>query len=70
MPGYQTKQECVAIPGAHDLHIQSLLDRQQYADPLGEAEALGIAPDGGLRVRDAGGERVVHSGEVSVRPAA
>ena len=35
-----------------------------------EAEALGIAPDGGLRVRDAGGERVVHSGEVSVRPAA
>ena len=34
-----------------------------------EAEALGIAPDGGLRVRDAGGERVVHSGEVSVRPA-
>ena len=43
MPGYQTKQECVAIPGAHDLHIQSLLDRQQYADPLGEAEALGIS---------------------------
>ena len=28
-----------------------------------------LAPDGGLRVRDAGGERVVHSGEVSVRPA-
>lgn len=35
-----------------------------------EAEALGVAPDGGLRVRDAGGERVLHSGEVSVRPAA
>lgn len=43
MPGYQTKQECVAIRGAHDLQIQSLLDRQQYADPLGEAEALGIS---------------------------
>ena len=43
MPGYQTKQECVPIPGTQDLHIQSLLDRQQYADPLGEAEALGIS---------------------------
>ncbi len=43
MPGYQTKQERVAIPGAHDLHIQSLLDRHQYADPLGEAAALGIS---------------------------
>lgn len=43
MPGYQTKQECIVIPGAHNLHIQSLLDRQQYADPLGEAEALGIS---------------------------
>lgn len=35
-----------------------------------DAEALGLAEDGGLRVRDAGGERVVYSGEVSVRPAA
>jgi predicted nicotinamide N-methyase len=43
MPGYQTKQEWVAIHGTADLHIQSLLDRQQYADPLGEAEALGIS---------------------------
>ncbi len=43
MPGYQTKQECVPIPGTRDLHIQSLLDRQQYADPFGEAEALGIS---------------------------
>lgn len=43
MPGYQTKQEHVPIPGTLDLIIQSLLDRQQYADPLGEAEALGIS---------------------------
>lgn len=43
MPGYQTKQEHVAIRGASDLVIRSLLDRQQYADPLGEAEALGIS---------------------------
>jgi len=43
MPGYQTKQESVAIQGAPHLTIQSLLDRQQYADPLGEAEALGIS---------------------------
>ncbi|MFY9460774.1 MAG: methyltransferase domain-containing protein [Aquabacterium commune] len=43
MSGYQTKQESVAIHGAPHLTIQSLLDRQQYADPLGEAEALGIS---------------------------
>lgn len=43
MPGYQTKQELVAIQGANSLTIRSLLDRQQYADPLGEAEALGIS---------------------------
>lgn len=35
-----------------------------------EAEALGLAGDGGLRIRDARGERTVYSGEVSVRPAA
>lgn len=43
MPGYQVKHEQVAISGTPDLHIRSLLDRQQYADPLGEAEALGIS---------------------------
>jgi predicted nicotinamide N-methyase len=43
MPGYQTKQEAVAVRGANDLIIQSLLDRQQYADPDGEAEAVGIS---------------------------
>ena len=43
MPGYQTKQERVAIAGVDDLQIRSLLDRQQFADPQGEAEALGIS---------------------------
>lgn len=33
-----------------------------------DAVALGIAEDGGLRVREDGHERTVHSGEVSVRP--
>lgn len=41
--GYQTKQETVAIHGAADLLICSLLDRQQFDDPLGEAAALGIS---------------------------
>lgn len=43
MPGYQIKQERIAITGADDLIIRSLLDRQQFADPLGEAERLGIS---------------------------
>jgi predicted nicotinamide N-methyase len=29
--------------GAHDIHYRSLRDRQQYDDPDGEAEALGIS---------------------------
>lgn len=43
MPGYQTKFEHVAVSGVADVQIRSLLDRQQYADPLGAAEALGIS---------------------------
>jgi predicted nicotinamide N-methyase len=43
MPGYLTKRETVDIRGALPLQIRSLLDRQQYADPLGEAAALGIS---------------------------
>jgi predicted nicotinamide N-methyase len=43
MPGYATKQEWVSIAGAEGLQIRSLLDRQQYADPLGAALALGIS---------------------------
>lgn len=43
MPGYLTKQESVAVAGAADLQIRSLLDRQQYSDPLGEARRAGIS---------------------------
>jgi len=43
VPGYQTKQEHIAIQGAASLVICSLLDRQQYADPHGEAAAQGIS---------------------------
>lgn len=43
MPGYLTKQEDIAVAGAADLVIRSLLDNQQFHDPLGEAEALGIS---------------------------
>ena len=43
MPGYQTKQEIIAVAGVADLVIRSLLDRQQFADPLGDAERLGIS---------------------------
>lgn len=42
MPGYQTKQESIAVHGVANLIIRSLLDRQQFADPLGVAERLGI----------------------------
>ncbi len=43
MPGYEVKQERVAVAGVDDLVIRSLLDRQQFADPQGDAERLGIS---------------------------
>lgn len=43
MPGYQIKLERIAITGADDLVIRSLLDRQQFSDPLGAAAAQGIS---------------------------
>lgn len=43
MPGYLTQVQAVAVAGVADLQIRSLLDRQQYADPLGEAARLGIS---------------------------
>src|SRR5450631_2246961 len=43
MPGYHTKHEQIAVTGVNDLCIRSLLDRQQYADPNGDAERLGIS---------------------------
>jgi 2-polyprenyl-3-methyl-5-hydroxy-6-metoxy-1,4-benzoquinol methylase len=44
VPGYQVRLDQVTVAGGADLNIRSLLDRQQYADPLGEAEAAGISP--------------------------
>ncbi|QEY58688.1 SAM-dependent methyltransferase [Pseudomonas sp. C27(2019)] len=41
-PHYFTKTETIIIDGANDLIIRSLLDRQQYYDPTGAAERLGI----------------------------
>ena len=43
MPGYLLKHESIAVTGVDNLHIRSLLDRQQFADPLGAAERLGIS---------------------------
>jgi predicted nicotinamide N-methyase len=43
MPGYLTQFHQIAVAGVADLHMRALLDRQQYADPLGEAAALGIS---------------------------
>ncbi len=43
MPGYLLKQACIAIAGAAPMQIQSLLDKQQFSDPLGVAQRLGIS---------------------------
>lgn len=43
MPGYDIKVSTLAIDGAADLQIRSLLDNDQFADPAGAAEALGIS---------------------------
>jgi predicted nicotinamide N-methyase len=43
MPGYEIKQESIAIAGTDDLIIRSLLDHQQFSDPLGVAERMGIS---------------------------
>jgi predicted nicotinamide N-methyase len=42
MSGYQTKQERIAVAGVDDLIIRSLLDRQQFFDPDGDADRIGI----------------------------
>jgi predicted nicotinamide N-methyase len=42
MPGYHTRDFIVAIDG-HDYSIRALSDRQQFADPDGEAERAGIS---------------------------
>ena len=43
MPGYQTKVERIAVDGADDLCVRSLLDRQQFNDPHGDALRQGIS---------------------------
>lgn len=42
-PGYLTKQESIAVAGVDDLLIRSLLDKNQFHDPLDEALNLGIS---------------------------
>jgi predicted nicotinamide N-methyase len=46
VPDYRVKLQRVPVAGGADLQIRSLLDRQQYSDPAGEAEAAGISPAG------------------------
>ena len=41
--GYQTKQAHFHVDGAEDLIIRSLLDKQQFHDPLGQALHMGIS---------------------------
>ena len=43
MSAYQLKQERIEIAGVDDLVIRSLLDKQQFSDPQGDAERLGIS---------------------------
>lgn len=43
MHTYHVRQDPIAIAGADDLQIRSLLDRQQFSDPDGEALTLGIS---------------------------
>ena len=42
-PGYLTKQETITVLGVDDLLIRSLLDKNQFHDPLDEALNLGIS---------------------------
>ena len=43
MPGYQTKVEHIGVAGVQGLIVRSLLDRQQFADPDGDALRQGIS---------------------------
>lgn len=43
MPGYQTKQQSIVVPGVADIEIRSLLDHAQFSDPHGEAARMGIS---------------------------
>jgi predicted nicotinamide N-methyase len=73
MPGYEVKVQTLAIDGASDLHIRSLLDGQQFVDPAGAAEAVGISSaqwplfgqvwPSGLQLAAAMAVRPLHDGE-------
>ena len=43
MPGYLVKQQQITVSGGASLEVLSLLDGNQYSDPLGEAESAGIS---------------------------
>jgi predicted nicotinamide N-methyase len=43
MSGYLIRQQRVRVTGVAALNIRSLLDRQQFSDPLGAAAAVGIS---------------------------
>lgn len=43
MPGYALKNESIPVLGVAALEISSLLDREQFSDPLGHALAVGIS---------------------------
>ena len=43
MSGYLLKQETIDVTGAAALRIRSLLNQQQFSDPLGAAAAVGIS---------------------------
>lgn len=43
MPGYETKLEHVSFSRQAGIVLQTLSDRQQFSDPEGEAERLGIS---------------------------
>lgn len=73
MPGYLLKSEHINFQGANALNIQSLLNNQQFSDPLGHAEALGISSafwplfglvwPSGLQLADAMARREMVDGE-------
>ena len=42
LSGYRIRFQTYEFEG-FDIHLRTLLDRNQFSDPLGEAEALGIS---------------------------
>lgn len=42
MPGYEVRRQHITVQGGDQLHIESLLNNQQFHDPDGVAAALGV----------------------------